>query len=322
MAPLAHLERGAGAERDLGVVLGEEADLVVLQGDGVGDHQVGAERVHVGEVGDRPHPVLLLGDKRLLDGRGVVVGGADTEFLGQGPRPGVEFWAARLLALDVDPAPGPTAGRVVERQHAALELDQGRFGGREEMVLDHLGRPVVGDLVGLAVGGVAPGDAPDADFVDRFDDARRVVLGPHVEETRGAALDHLDAADQRREIFVVGTDRRIERLAPVEHPGPGVHAIGEQRTAQLLGEMEVGVDQAGHGELAAPVDDGVEGCPLVARRDLGAAADVVDGAVGDDQGGVREHPVLAVDGDHVIQVFDEQAGHAPPSVTRVMAMLP
>ena len=98
----------------------------------------------------------------------------------------MKLQAARLLALDVDPASDATVGRVVVFPDARLEGLQGLFGVVEEVVLDHFLGPAVGDLLWLDVGGVAPSDAADARLLQGAHRNAGVVLRPHVEQARGA----------------------------------------------------------------------------------------------------------------------------------------
>ncbi len=77
--------------------------------------------------------------------------------------------------------------------------------------------------------------------------------------------------------------------------------------------MRVQVDESRHQQLAARVDDdlvaGRRGTVSSRRADLG------DDAVVDDDGRVRQDPVVLVDRDDVAGVLDAETGHAPVSST-------
>src|SRR6516165_8731075 len=98
---------------------------------------------------------------------------------------------------------------------------------------------------------------------------------------------------------------RLDRPQPAEQPlRPGIGFIAAA-APELLGIVNMGIEDAGQGELSAPVDDVI----IRLRRKLTALAEGGDAAVLDDECAVANDAPGGIDRDDIIDVADDEARH-------------
>ena len=308
--PLGELEGRRRAERDFGVVLGQQRHLLVFHGNAVRDDEVGPEAVETGDAADRPRAVAALRHPGLLDRGSEMVRRADAEPLRQPARADVQLGATRFLALDVDPAANAPARVAVPVAHLLLEHLERDARVREEVVIDHLVRPPGRKHVGLDVGGMAADDAADPGLVSGPGRDAGVVLRAHVEEARRPAAEHLGDAELDRDTFVLGPDVRVERLRPVEDPRTRAQVVRKHSPREGLREVDMRVDEAGHCATASAVHDVIHALRRVRGEQLGRRPDRSDAAILHEDRGAAQNRVCRVDREHELEVPDQDARHA------------
>src|ERR1019366_1344486 len=109
------------------------------------------------------------------------------------------------------------------------------------------------------------------------------------------------------DVLILGVYVRVKRLRPQEYPGTRVEVIGEYRAGERLGEMHMGVDEAGRHAEAAPVDDAVESVPLMSRQNRIARPDIRDSVILDHDRGIANDRVARVDRQRKFEVFDQNS---------------
>ena len=294
----------ARAMRHPGAGAGKQPDPVLVELDAVGVPDVRPDPAEIGGVLGRRLPesfaairdvVLVLGEM-----------GVEADAVGPGEGGGIPHQAfadregrarrhhdpAHRVARGVVPGLDQPAGVGEDR---GLVLDQG------------VGRQAAGTLAEAhrPAGGVEA----QADLIRRFDavvEAAAVGIEVEVVARRGAARQHqFGHRDLRRHPHHLGREPgpdRVERLQPAEQVGVlrRRHGAGER-----LEHVVVGVDEAGHQDVAGQVDHRVGALGQRLR-----AADRDDPVVLDQHEPVGDLAPVGVHGDDARGVAQEKRGHA------------
>ena len=106
----------------------------------------------------------------------------------------------------------------------------------------------------LEIPGPAPEDRPHAEALHRSRHRGRLEERARLAEGGGAGADHLDAGQERGVLLVLRGHDRVERDEPVGQVAVHRDVVEQQPAVEMLGEMHVGVHEAGRDHHPPRVD--------------------------------------------------------------------
>ena len=207
-----------------------------------------------------------------------------------------------IRASEQVPKPSSSGQAADPPVGAAVHLAEHVLGERQRLV----GRLLHAPALAVEVPRPAAEDRAHPDLLDHVGDGGHVEQRAGLAERGGAGADHLDAGELRRRLLLLRRDRGVQRQQPVGQVARHRDVVEHQPAAEVLGQVDVGVDEARHHDAPASVDDAVRRSRRAHRR---GGPDLDDVAAVHEHRAVGQDPALAVERQDR-RVLDEDHGRS------------